>query len=147
MNIELVIPGKPMGKERPRAVRRGKFIGTYTPVKTVNYETYIKELFAVRYPDFIPLEGELMIHLTIWSPIPKSTSKKKKMLMLDGMIRPGKKPDIDQVLKIVMDALETVAYKNDNQFVGAVIAKYYSDRPRLQIKITKAELQEWANRV
>ena len=41
--IELIVPGEPMGKQRPRL---SKF-GTYTPTKTVNYETFVKEIYVI----------------------------------------------------------------------------------------------------
>ena len=41
--ISFVIPGQPQGKLRPKTVRRGIHVALYSPEKTVNYETYIKE--------------------------------------------------------------------------------------------------------
>jgi len=143
MNIELTIPGEPQGKQRPKARRMGRFTGIYTPEKTVNYETYIKELFVTKYPDFMPLVGPLMLQFTAYVSIPASTSQKKRALMLEGIIIPEKKPDIDNILKIIMDALESVAYKRDSQIAIAIESKLYSDRPRLELKIQKEYLQEW----
>jgi len=143
MKIELTIPGEPKGKQRPRAKRMGRFTGIYTPEKTVNYETYIKELFVIKYPDFMPLEGPLMLQFTAYVSIPASTSQKKKALMSEGLIIPEKTPDIDNILKIIMDALESVAYKRDSQIAVAINVKLYSDRPRLELKIYQEQLQFW----
>lgn len=131
--IELTIPGEPQGKQRHKWSPRG----TYSPKKTVNYETYIKELFAVKYPDFIPVESVLEIVLIAWLMIPSSASKVKKILMQAMELRPGKRPDVDNLIKVVMDALEKLAYKNDAQIVTAKIDKFYSVRPRLDIQIYK----------
>ena len=146
MIIELTVPGEPQGKQRPRAKRMGRFTGIYTPEKTVNYETYIKELFVTKYPDFMPMVGPLIIQFTAFVSIPSSTSQKKRALMLDGHIIPEKTPDIDNILKIIMDALESVAYKRDSQIAVAVAVKLYSERPRLELKIDKDFLQEWLQR-
>jgi len=132
MNIKLTVPGEPKGKQRPRWHK----FGTYTPTETVNYETYIKELFTIKYPDFIPLESTLEMELCMFLSIPKSTGNKKKELMRTKAIQPGKRPDIDNVLKVVCDALEKLAYKNDSQIVDVVATKEYSERPRLEIKIS-----------
>lgn len=121
----------------------GQFTGIYTPEKTVNYETYIKELFVAKYPDFMLLEGPLMLQFTAYVSIPTATSQKKRALMLERIIIPEKKPDIDNILKIIMDALESVAYKRDSQIAIAITSKLYSDRPRLELKIDKEYLQEW----
>ena len=143
MKIVLTVPGNPQGKQRPKAKRMGQFTGIYTPEKTVNYETYIKELFVTKYPDFMPLAGPLILHFIAYVSIPSSTSQKKKALMLDGLIIPEKTPDIDNILKIIMDALESVAYKRDSQIAVAVNVKLYSERPRLELKIDQEHLLEW----
>ena len=133
--IQLYIPGEPQGKQRPKWSPRG----TYSPKKTVNYETYIKELFAVKYPDFRPVESVLIMELQAWLMIPTSASKKKRKLMQDLALKPGKRPDIDNVIKVVMDALEKLAYKNDSQIVEAHLYKFYAERPRLDIRISEFE--------
>ena len=134
--IFLIVPGKPQAKQRPRWSSHG----TYTPKETVAYETYIKEIFVISYPDFILLEGPLKIQITAWLMIPKSTSKKKAKLMTERIIRPTKKPDWENVAKSVCDALEKLAYKNDSQIVTAVFHKFYSVQPRLEIEISGAQI-------
>lgn len=131
MKIELTIPGEPQGKQRARWAPKG----TYTPTKTVNYETYIKELFVIKYPDFILLEGPLRIRLLICYTIPASMSNKRKRMMESGELLPTKIPDYDNVAKTVGDALEKIVYKDDKQICNAVIDKIYSPRPRLEIRI------------
>ena len=129
--ISFTVPGQPQGKLRPRWSRTRM----YSPEKTVNYETYIKEMFVITYPDFVLLEGALEITITAWMMIPKSTSKKRAKLMVDRVIRPDKKPDWDNLSKVVGDALEGLAYKNDAQIVDGILHKYYSVSPRLEIEI------------
>lgn len=137
--IHLAIPDEPQGKQRPKARRFGKGqkarVMTYTPEKTVKYETLIQELFAVKYPNFEPVESALEMELTAGLMIPTSASKKRKKLMEDREIRPTKRPDGDNILKAVMDALEGLAYKNDAQIVKETTEKFYSNRPGLDIKI------------
>jgi len=130
--ISLTIPGEPKAKQRPKWFKHG----TYTPEKTVSYESYIKELFATKYPEFMPKETALTLHIYAGLFMPKSTSKKKVDMMKLGIIKPIKKPDVDNLLKTVMDALEKLAYKNDSQIVRVVMDKDYSERPRLEITIS-----------
>lgn len=138
--ISFIVPGQPQGKQRPRAFRRGKHLGIYPSDKTVNYEVYIKEMFVISYPDFIPLEGALRMTVTAYMMIPKSTSKKKAKLMVERIIRPTKKPDMSNILKSAEDALNSLAYHDDKQIVTCVCHKYYSVRPRLEIEITGAKI-------
>jgi Holliday junction resolvase RusA-like endonuclease len=130
--IKLTIAGNPMGKQRARTTMRGF---AYTPKNTVNYETLIKELFMIKYPDHRILEGAVILKIAAYYPIPKSTSNKKKELMTRGEIRPTVRPDFDNVIKIFADALSALAYKDDSQVVGSEFCKYYSDSPRCEISI------------
>ena len=138
--IELEIPGEPVGKQRPKVfpmrtrtgliIRRG-----VTPEKTVNYETLIRQLFAVKYPGFEPLGGPLALTVEAFLLIPKSASRKKKAAMAEGEIIPEKRPDFDNLAKTAADALQGVAFRNDSQIAEAVIRKRYSQVPRMRIAV------------
>ncbi len=135
--ISFEVPGQPQGKLRARWSPHG----THTPQKTINWETYIKEIFVISYPNFVPLEGALRMTITAWMMIPKSTSKKKIKLMVERAIRPTKTPDADNILKAVFDALgKGLAYHDDKQIVTCICHKYYAVRPRLEIEITGAQI-------
>jgi Holliday junction resolvase RusA-like endonuclease len=129
--IKLIIPGKPMGKQRPRVMKRGI---TYTPKETVNYETLVKQLYITQNFEK-QLEGPLAMRIIAYFEIPKSTSKKQAAMMRDGDLRPTKKPDMDNIVKIIADALNQLAYKDDSQIVDLIINKFYSEQPRVEIYI------------
>ena len=141
--IELIVPGEPVGKQRAKVfpvrtktgfiIRRG-----VTPAKTVSYETLIRELFAVKYPGFQPLEGPLVLKIEAFLGIPKSASRKKREAMAAGEILPEKRPDFDNLAKTAADALEGVAFRNDSQIADAQIRKRWSLAPRLKILIVRA---------
>lgn len=69
--------------------------------------------------------------------IPKSASKKKRTLMVEGKIRPTKKPDMDNVMKMIADSLNQVAYRDDTQIVDAQVRKFYSEQPRIEVSISQ----------
>ena len=133
--ITLTILGRPFGKQRHRSTSIGKFARQYTPKETVSYENLIKLCFTGKYPESVPMNFALSRRIIAYMPIPKSTSKKNRQLMLDEKIYPTKKPDDDNILKIVGDALNGVAYRDDALFVESMILKLYSDRPRVEIMI------------
>ena len=128
--IKLTIPGQPCAKQRPRL---GKYT-TYTPTKTVNYETLVKQLFIVEHYGK-QLEGALHLTVKAYFQIPKSESKKKKLDMYECGIRPTKRPDWDNIGKIISDALNGLAYHDDSQIVTATVEKWYSDNPRVEVEI------------
>jgi Holliday junction resolvase RusA-like endonuclease len=57
--------------------------------------------------------------------------------MLDGIVRPTKKPDFDNIGKIICDALNKIAYDDDSQIVEANIYKVYADIPRVEVTLTE----------
>ena len=71
--------------------------------------------------------------------VPKSASKKKAQLMRERKIRPMKKPDFDNIGKIVCDSLNDIAYHDDAQIVDAQVRKFFSDDPRVVVTIQEAE--------
>ena len=133
--IKFEVPGEPVAKGRPRFIRATGH--AHTPAKTVNYETRIQEIFAHRFPGFVPLTGPVWLTLGVNMTIPASASKKRRAAMLAHEIFPTKKPDIDNIVKIVGDALNGLAFADDKQIVVLAAAKYYSVRPRLEIEISE----------
>lgn len=67
--------------------------------------------------------------------VPKGDSKATRAAKLEGFIRPTKKPDMDNVVKLVADALNQVAYRDDTQIVDCQCRKFYSEQPRTVIII------------
>ena len=112
--MKFTIPGEPVGKARPRVTKWG----AYTPEKTVNYENLVKVLYNG------PMhEGYVTMTVTAFYAIPKSASKKKAEQMHSGEIRPTKKPDVDNILKVIADSLNGIAYKDDAQIIKASVEK------------------------
>lgn len=139
IRLRFDIPGKPGAKQRPRHTKSGH---TYTPDQTVNYENLVKMCFREKYPDFVPLDGPIIMQVTANFPIPESWSKKKKMMALRHDIYPGK-PDWDNIGKIVSDALNGIAYKDDSQVMYCCVAKYYSSRPEVGVLIVQEEASDY----
>lgn len=136
MFLSFTIPGEPVGKARPRMTRSGH---TYTPEKTVSYENLVKLCFKAKYPNEKPADGTVQMVITAHYAMPKSVSNKKRQLMTDGKIRPTKKPDADNIIKAVADALNGIAYRDDSQIVNVSISKWYSDSPRVEVAIFREE--------
>lgn len=136
--VELMIPGDPMGKQRPKFNRWTK--SAHTPEKTMSYETYVKELYVTnRFP---MLEGYIQVGITAFYRIPKSTSNKKRQQMLNNELLPDKKPDLDNVAKIICDALNAIAYLDDKQIVSLTVNKFYSEQPCVVVKLNQINKEE-----
>ena len=135
MQYSITIPGTPIAKARPRVTRSGH---AYTPQRTRDYEDSVRQCFQIEHGN-PQLEGALILELDLYFAIPKSARKKDIPAMRTGLTRPIKRPDLDNCLKAVSDALNGVAYKDDSQIVAVVVQKFYGDEPRADIRITAWE--------
>ena len=133
MIYEFEMTGSIVGKARPRMnTRTGR---AYTPTNTKNYEYFLRQWFIREYPNFKPLENRIKVSIIAYFDIPKSTSKKKEAEMLCGAISPTKKPDWDNIGKIVSDALNKFAFKDDSQITDVRIFKKYAKTPKVIVQI------------
>ena len=140
MSILITIQGEPKGKGRPRFSRKGDYVSTYTPADTVRYENFVKACFFSNCPGVPPATDEIDAEIIAYFGVPKSTSKKKTALMLNGIINPTKKPDTDNIAKIILDSLNGIAYNDDSQIIKLTVEKRYSNNPRVELKLTKHEV-------
>lgn len=130
--MRIIVPGKPFGKARPR---KGKF-GVYNPRINREYENKIKQAFREATGLIAePMTMPVWLNVEAVYPIPKQTSKKKREAMLEGKIYPLVRPDIDNCVKSVMDALNGLAYQDDKQVVLLRSTKRYGEMPALIIDI------------
>ncbi len=130
---EFEIIGEIKGKARPRL---NTYTGSiYTSKETKDYEKLIKQYFIIKYPRYIPLENRIYVKIVAYLKIPKNTTKKNRDLIDQGVLSPTKKPDIDNIVKIILDALNKMAFKDDNQITKLEIEKVYAEEEKIYVKI------------
>lgn len=139
MKVRFTVLGTPQGKGRHRFTQAGNYVKTYTPDATASYENLVKLEYRRQCKDFrfekdIPLD----VHIMAYYPIPKSASKKKRTNMVAFRLRPMKKPDTDNVVKIILDSLNHIAYNDDVQVVDLQVRKFYSENPRVVVSIRES---------
>lgn len=133
MIYEFEIPGKIIGKGRPRL---NSYTGAvYTPTRTKDYENLVMQYFMIKYPKFKQLEGRVSVEIVANFEVPKSTKKQDKIFMLENKINPIKKPDIDNIVKIILDAMNEIAFKDDTQITKLNVEKKYSETESVFVKI------------
>lgn len=129
MEYSFFVPGTPTGKGRPRfSVVQGRVVA-YTPKSTKDVEKMVAKEFRALKTNHGPESGNVKIFITAVFDIPKSYTKAKRELALAGKIYPTKKPDIDNITKLVMDALNGLAYYDDSQVTVIHAVKRYSMSP------------------
>ncbi len=139
MEIKFTVYGKPFAKQRPRVVSHGGYSKAYTPKETVDYENFVKFSY-IHECGSTKLEGGIEAEIIGVFPIVKSESKKRKLLMLDGLIPYTKKCDCDNLAKSILDSLNGVAYDDDSQICKLLVEKIYGDKPRVEVKLKEVQV-------
>lgn len=131
----IFIPGTPRGKGRPRFTRYGK---PYTDTETRKYEDTIAEAYRTQGAELIA-DAPVQVMVEVFFKIPERTSKKRTFEMLRDLILPAKKPDLDNVIKAVLDALNGVAYRDDSQVCWLFARKVYGSNEGVRIAVEEME--------
>ena len=122
--IKITIDGKPTPK---KAVKQGRY-NAYNSQKSFmdGLRWRIKEQYKGKL-----LTGGVSINVTYFMPIPKSTPKKE----LPELFWHIKRPDTDNLTKMIKDCMSGIVYKDDSQVCDSHYKKIYSDNPRTVINI------------
>ena len=141
MEKRMAITIIPKPKERPRAAIIGGHARIFTPKTTEAYEKEIRAAW-IRNNGDKPEEGPLMARIYFGLPIPKSETKANKLQMLQKKVFPTKRPDLDNMAKAVLDALNGVAYKDDCQIVTMLSRKNYAEAPYVKVILNDEKPKE-----
>jgi len=132
--LTFTIPGHPAGKGRPRAaIGSGGHATVYTDARTVTEEWNFLAL-ARPYLPKVPFSGILRLEIIAVLLMPKSSAV-KRAAMLAGAIRPTRKPDTDNLAKLVMDAMNGRFYLDDSQVVELLVSKVYGEAPSVTVSL------------
>lgn len=133
-SVYFYVEGKPQPKQRPRFYTRGKFAKAYTPSETVTYENLVRFCYKKQLGDIF-FRGPIKVKIEIVVAIEKKHFGKKGLNKegeekYKNHIPPVKKPDLDNVAKSILDALNEVAWHDDCQIVQLTCTKRYSQSNR-----------------
>ena len=140
--VKFTVWGEPKGKGRPRFTKTGNYVKTYTPKDTAIYENLVRLSYENQCAGEKFEDEMLDLRILAYYTIPKSASQKKQEKMRNREIRPTKKPDMDNIVKVIADSLNKIAYKDDAQIVDTMVRKFYSDNPRVEILIKNLEVNK-----
>lgn len=130
--INMTLHMEPVAKGRPKFARRGKFMTAYTPAKTVKAENNILAQ-ALPHRPATPFQSRVNVGLKFFMTIPMSMSKRERVLADQEAMIHTKKPDLDNLEKTILDALNGVFYRDDSIIWSVTKEKLYSPRPRIEV--------------
>jgi Holliday junction resolvase RusA-like endonuclease len=131
--ISFTVWGKVVGKGRPHFVRKTGV--ALTPQRTRSYESVIRDA-AFREMAWEPWDAPVVAIIRAYYEIPKSWSKAKKELAQHQLVAPSK-PDVDNIVKIVLDACNRTVYLDDTQVVLCISQKLWGDTARLEVEFAE----------
>jgi Holliday junction resolvase RusA-like endonuclease len=137
--ITISLQGAPQGKGRARAFVRGGHVGHYTPEKTRTYEGMIRTAAMDEIAGRLPFDEPVEFVLRAVFPVPASWSERKRQMAITGDIKPGKKPDLDNIAKAWNDALNGVAYRDDSLICRMMLDKRYGPQALVVVTVKPIE--------
>lgn len=140
VGVAFTVPGKPVGKGRPRAAKRGQHITLYTPQTTATYESTVALVASQAMAGLPLITGPVEVVMRQVLPIPSSWSKRKQGDALAGRVLPGVKPDMDNVIKAIFDAINGVVWNDDTQVVDLQARKRYGLTPCVNVIVLPMEV-------
>ena len=133
--MKFIINERAKGKARPRFVRTGNYVRTYTPKQTREFENIIKNAFLkqqIRQIDNL-YEDSVKVSIKAYFKPNKSLSKKKYNELIGTSFL--KKPDSDNIAKSILDSLNGIAWKDDSQVSELSIEKWYAEEDKIEVNI------------
>lgn len=132
--IQFEIPGDVQPQQRPKFSRLGKHVTVRDPKESKDYKAFVRLIASQHAPENLITE-DIKLTIDVYRKIPKSFSKKKRQMALNGEIRPTTKPDIDNLAKGIKDGLSKVLWHDDSQVIELTARKWYSENPRAVVTV------------
>ena len=138
-SLKIVIPGRPIAKNRPRFFRRGKGVGVYS-----DQEAEAKRWIVLANSQIDGRVTDVPVHLDMVFVLPRpkghyGTGRNAGKIKDSSPSHPKGRPDIDNYIKFCMDCINGTGkvWKDDSQVVSMVAVKRYGETPRTEIEISE----------
>lgn len=132
--IAFTIPGTPKGKGRPRFSRKSG--AAFTPKETRNHEAYVKMLAAKAMEEAVlgPFDGPVKVVINVMCGVPASWPQTKKARAAANILKPTN-GDLDNIVKAITDAMNSVVYKDDRQIYRIEATRMFADQALTSVEV------------
>jgi Holliday junction resolvase RusA-like endonuclease len=117
----------------------GNFTKVYTDKQTLTYEAMIATFAKQAMGGTELLKTPVSVFLYVRLPVPQSYPKKRRDACLNGLEKPCKKPDIDNIAKTYLDAMNGVIFVDDTQVIDLHVKKLYSVVAGVDVMVMEAQ--------
>lgn len=135
--LKLTILGTPKPKQSARFYAKGNKVFSFQKKEVVENERNIAYDVKSQLPIcFKPFDEPIGVEVLFVFPIKETFTKKQKQAIEEGaVVYKDTKPDVDNITKICLDAMQSVVYTNDSRICEYKATKIYGQIPRIEIKI------------
>ena len=135
--VLMIVTSLPTAALADEVTVSGEHVHAYTPRRTADYEWLVRQCFRAqnRNACIVADNKPVRVEITAIYPIPKSDSKaeQERKRGAAAMV----KPDIDNVAKIILDAMNDLAWHDDKQVVSLAVDKLYGEQPGVHVRIVE----------
>ena len=137
---EFIYHGIPKAQGRPKFFRRGNFTGAYDPKDSREYKNNVAAQIVAQKPQLIEQGKAVSLVLKFYLPRPKSHYGKYGIKEKCLLLYHTSKPDLDNMVKAVKDALKGIVWHDDSQVYHTIATKTYTgNEPLVQISVGSEE--------
>lgn len=136
--VNFSVPGAPRGKARPHARAFLGRVQRYKDTKTVAYESLVRLVASEAMETFVRFEGPVSVEVDVFIEPVASTSRTRSAQMVAGLIKPTKAPDLDNIVKSILDGCNGVVFRDDVLVVKIAATKSYAVSSSVYIKVSDA---------
>ncbi|ADH03135.1 gp54 [Brochothrix phage BL3] len=134
--MKLTFDIEPVAQGRPRFSSFGKHMRAYDPPKSMYFKEQIKLMARKMLPEgYEPISEPVRVFMTFCRPLPKTLTKLNRQAHEQGKFYPRTRPDVDNYVKGLLDALSGIVYTDDNIIIQITADKKYSDKGRIEFEI------------
>ncbi len=132
------IDKEPQPWQRPKTRVVNGWVQHYSPEETKKFEKAVADVYKARKdPPFFERHTAISVTILFGLPIPKSYTKWRVEAIKKGTIKHTKRPDVDNLAKAILDALNGVAWADDAQITQMIVKKEYVTKPCIWVQISE----------
>lgn len=135
--ITFSVPGAPRGKARPHARAFMGKVQRFKDSKTVAYESLVRLAASEAMEGHDRIDDPVFVEIEVFIEPVASTPRSRYGLMIAGRILPTKAPDLDNIIKSILDGCNGVVFRDDVLVVKILATKVYAARSRVNVKISR----------
>lgn len=138
--LKFTVPGPPIGQGRPRFTTIGGHVKAYDPAPSREHKETVRSLVIQAMEkkcfDILPASMPVSVSIKSFRPVPQSKPTWFKRAAALNAVAPLTKPDADNLIKGLLDAMNGIVYADDKQIIDLHYSSAFTDKPRTEVTVT-----------